>query len=110
MAEKIEKLVCNFIGDFKVGDNLVRNADALCKLSTSNEKGIFNKLIVVQAGSIVEAALGEIIHRAQKFTQEGVPNISQDDLAAIRNKTVEPFNNIIQVMEKYNILKGLGIG
>jgi hypothetical protein len=23
--------VCRFIGDFKVGDNLVRNADALCQ-------------------------------------------------------------------------------
>ncbi len=108
MAAKIEKIVCKFIGDFKVGDNLVRNADALRRLSTTNEKGAFNKLIVIQAGSIVEAALGEIIYRAQNFIKEGVPNISKEDREAIANKTVELFNNIIQVMESYKILKGLG--
>jgi hypothetical protein len=46
MTAKIEKIVCKFIGDFKVGDNLVRNADALCKLSDANENGVFNKLMV----------------------------------------------------------------
>ena len=38
MAAQTEKIVCKFIGDFKVGDNLILNADALCKLSASNEK------------------------------------------------------------------------
>jgi hypothetical protein len=71
---------------------------------------MFNKLMVIQAGSIVEAALGEIIYRAQNFTKEGVPNISKEDRDAIANKTVELFNNIIKVMEKYKILKGLGDG
>jgi hypothetical protein len=52
--------------DFKVGDNLVRNADALCELSDCNENGTFNKLMVIQAGSIVEAALHEIMYRAQQ--------------------------------------------
>lgn len=46
-----ETLTCNFIGDFKVGDNVVSNAASLCKLVASNEGEIFNKLIVVQAGS-----------------------------------------------------------
>jgi hypothetical protein len=110
MAAKIEKIVCKFIGDFKVGDNLVRNADALCKLSAANEKGMFNKLMVIQAGSIVEAALHEIIYRAQNFTKEGVPNISKEDRDELASKTVELFNNIINVMLKYEILKGLGDG
>jgi hypothetical protein len=56
MSGTIEQLVCRFVGDFKVGDNLVRNANALCKLS-ANAEGVFDKLMVVQAGSIVEAAL-----------------------------------------------------
>jgi hypothetical protein len=105
-----ERIVCIFIGNFKVGDNLVRNADALCKMSKLNENGVFNKLMVVQAGSIVETALGEIIYRAQNFTKEGVPNISKEDQTEIVNKTVELFNTIIQVMEKYKILEGLGDG
>jgi hypothetical protein len=110
MTAEIEKLVCKFIGDFKVGDNLVLNADALCKLSTSNETGVFNKLMVIQTGSIVEAALGEIIYRAKTFTREGVPNISKRDRTAIASTKVEQFNSIIQVMGKYGILKGLDDG
>jgi hypothetical protein len=27
MTEEIDQVVCRFIGDFKVGDNLVRNAN-----------------------------------------------------------------------------------
>jgi hypothetical protein len=50
-ATVAETITCNFIGDFKVGDNLLRNADALCRLSSCNEEGTFNKLMVVQAGS-----------------------------------------------------------
>jgi hypothetical protein len=110
MAAKIEKIVCKFIGDFKVGDNLVRNADALCKLSAANENAVFNKLMVAQAGSIVEASLHQIIYRAQHFTKEGVPNISKADRDELATKTVELFNTIIQMMQKYDILKGLGAG
>jgi hypothetical protein len=31
MPNKTEEIPCNFVGDFKVGDNLVLNADLLCK-------------------------------------------------------------------------------
>jgi hypothetical protein len=48
-------ITCNFIGEFKVGDNITRNAASLCKLGETNEGEAFNKLIVVQAGSIIEA-------------------------------------------------------
>ncbi|KQZ22926.1 hypothetical protein ASD50_20975 [Mesorhizobium sp. Root552] len=110
MASKIETIICGFIGDFKVGDNLVRNADALCRLSEANVKGLLNKLIVIQAGSITEAALDQIIYRAQNFNREGVPNISEADRKAIEATTVERFNNILQTMQKYKILDGLGGG
>jgi hypothetical protein len=108
MAAIVTKITCKFIGDFKVGDNLVLNADALCKLSNGNEKGAFNKLMVIQAGSIVEAALNEIVYRAKTFTKEGVPNISKEDRDEIATKTVEKFSVIIDVMKKYKILDGLG--
>ena len=61
MTEKTEKIVCKFVGDFDVADNILRNAEALCKLNDGNKGGIFNKLMVIQAGSIVEAALAEIV-------------------------------------------------
>jgi hypothetical protein len=110
MAAKIEKILCKFIGDFKVGDNLVRNADALCKLSAANENGLFNKLMVIQAGSIVEASLNEIIYRAQNFNKEKVTNIAEADRKAIAAKDIDKFNTIIDVMKRYKILDGLGAG
>lgn len=110
MAAKIEKIVCKFIGDFKVGDNLLLNADALCKLSAGNENGAFNKLMVIQAGSIIEASLNEIIYRTQNFNKEKVVNISEADRKEIAAKRIDKFNTIIDVMKKYKILDGLGAG
>ena len=67
MAAEIETIRCNFVGDFKVGDNILVNGNALCRLSTTNENNTFNKLMVVQAGSIVEAALDQIIYRVRNL-------------------------------------------
>ncbi|APG09491.1 hypothetical protein BKD09_14200 [Bradyrhizobium japonicum] len=76
----IETIKCNFIGDFKVGDNILVNGKALCRLSSANESNTFNKLMAVQAGSIVEAALDQIIYRAKNYTTAGVPNIPAEAL------------------------------
>jgi hypothetical protein len=108
MVAAVEKITCNFIGDFKVGDNILANAEALCRLSATNEKGVFNKLMVVQAGSIVEAALDQIIYRAQNYTKEGVPNIPDDELKKIRDTTINRFNNIIEAMKARKLLDGIG--
>jgi hypothetical protein len=64
--------------------------------------------MVVQAGSIVEAALDQIIYRAQNFTKEGVPNIPDDELKKIQGTEIELFNNIIQAAQAHNFLDGLG--
>jgi len=108
MAEDIETVRCNFIGDFKVGDNIVANGKALCRLGATNENNTFNKLMVVQAGSIVEAALDQIIYRARNYTKEGVPNIPADDLKKIRATEIERFNNIIEAMKTHKLLDGRG--
>ncbi|QRM38745.1 hypothetical protein F3X89_13370 [Rhizobium rhizogenes] len=98
----------NFIGDFKVGDNLVYNADVLRSVCEHNGDGSLNKLVVVQVGSILEAALGQIIYRAQNFNREGVPNIAEADRQEIEGKKVDKLNNIIDVMRKYELLNALG--
>lgn len=103
---KTETILCRFIGDFKVGDNMAYNADLLCRLV--EQGSTFNKLIVLQAGAITEAALSQIIYRAQNFTREGVPNISEQDRAQIEGKQVERFKAIIDVMKKYKILDAAG--
>jgi hypothetical protein len=108
MPFRSEKIPCNFAGDFKVGDNLVFNCNLLRELNEVNKGGMFNKPIVLQIGSMLEAALGEIIYRAQYFNREGVPNISEADRLAIANKTIDKFNSIIDVMKKYKVLDALG--
>lgn len=105
---KTEKIPCNFVGDFKVGDNLVFNAGLLCKLTTANDGSVFNKLIVIQAGSIVEAALDQIIYRAQNYNREGVPNLSEAYRSEIETKKIEKFAVIIDVLKKYGVLDALG--
>jgi hypothetical protein len=87
MPIKIEQIPCNFVGEFKVGDNLVYNAGLLCALTQANEGGTFNKLIVLQVGAILEAALAQIIYGAQNYNREGVPNISEADQFEIQGKT-----------------------
>ena len=59
MPQKTEEIPCNFVGQFKVGDNLVYNADVLCKLVENNDEGSFNKLVVLQVGAILEASLAQ---------------------------------------------------
>jgi hypothetical protein len=108
MEDELEIIKCNFIGDFKVGDNILLNGNALCRLSATNENNTFNKLMVVQAGSIVEAALDQIIYRIRNHTREGVPNIPVEDLYKIRGTKIERFNNIIQAMKTHKLLDDLG--
>ena len=103
-----EVIPSNFVGDFKVGDNLVLNAALLCELAAVNDAGRFNKLIVVQLGSLVEAALAQIIYRAQNFSREGVPKILEADRLEIEGKKIEKFKSIIEVLRKYKVLDSLG--
>jgi hypothetical protein len=70
---------CNFVGEFKVGDNLRYNCRILGAMAAANADGVLNKMIVLQVGAILEAALIQIIYRAQSFSREGVPNITEVD-------------------------------
>ena len=107
MPVKLHKLNSGFVGRFSVGDNIVYNAAILCKLAEANTDCLLNKMIVIQVGSILEAALSEIIFRAKSYTVEGVPNISKDDQLKIQGKIVDKFNTIIDVLKGHNVLDGL---
>lgn len=108
--DEIVEISSNFIGNFKVGDNLVYNANILCALRDANTDGDLNKMIVMQVGSILEAALGQIIYRAQNFKREGVSHIVEADRKEMEGKQVDKFNNVIDVMKKYKLLNDLGDG
>jgi len=82
-------LPSNFVGDFKVGDNIVYNCSVIVELVSKNEDGYFNKMIVVQAAAILEACMSEIIYRAKNFTAEGVPPIDQKTISDIQSKKID---------------------
>jgi hypothetical protein len=105
---KCKSIECNFVGSFKVGDNIGYNIDILRDLVTKNDKECFNKLIVLQAGSILEAALSQIIFRAQHYNKEGVPNIEEKDRLEIEAKNIDKFASVIDVLAKYKVLDALG--
>jgi hypothetical protein len=106
-TERVE-VPCNFVGRFKVGDNLVFNTTLLCELVELNPTGAFNKQIVMQVGSILEAALAEVIWRAQNFNREGVPNIPEADRQEIEGKRVDKFNSVIDVLRRHHVLDAIG--
>jgi len=103
----IEDVPCNFVGSFKVGDNLVFNSNLLCNLVDANADGSFNKPIVLQVGAMLEACLSQIIYRAQNYNREGVPNISETDRQEIEGKKVDKFAAVIDVLKKYRVLDAL---
>lgn len=108
MPDTVE-ISASFAGDFKVGDNIVSNAHTLCELVAAKNDA-FNKVIVIQCGSLVEACLGEIIYRAMRFTREGLPSISKQHQAAIANEKNDTFYQLIDVFKTHSLLDKLGAG
>ena len=110
MQFEFEYLPCNVWGKFKHGDNACYNAEILNALVKNNDNGRFNKLIVIQAASLIEVATYQIFWRAAHHTVEGVPHVSEKDQTEIVNKELEKFAIIIDNLKKYKILDGLWVG
>ena len=95
---------CNFVGEFKVGDNLSHNSLILEALVESNRDGNLNKPIVLQVSSMLEACLQQIVYRAQNFNREGVPKMSEADQKSIAGKRIDKFALVIDILRKYEVL------
>lgn len=108
MPLQFERVETDFVACFKVGDNLRYNATNLFDLVEAHGEASFEKLIVLQVASLLEAALAQIIYRAQHNVREGVPNMSEKDRREIEDKKVDKFNSIIDVLRKYKVLDDLG--
>lgn len=106
MAISYKDFRFNFFANFKHGDNAVHNSRVLSRLVETNEDGIFNKLIVVQAAALIELCALQIFDRVNRHTNEGVPSITAEDLQDIRVKTINKFKTIIDNLAKYEMLKG----
>ena len=100
----------NFIGDFKLGDNIVYNLSVLNSLYSAqnvaphSEKKYFAKPIVVVIASICEAVLHDFYGKVMGFVQEGVPGMSNEELEELRRKSVDDFSKYISVARSRKLL------
>ena len=102
VKNKQMKYSSGFIGDFKLGDNIVHNLAILRELYATQSSGpattanLLRKPIIVWIGTIAEAILYDLyVVKISKFTSEGVPNIPSDVLEEIRDKTIDEFAKYI---------------
>ncbi len=94
-----------FIGDFKLGDNIVFNLSVLKSLyelranGSAVHKRHLQKPITLLNISIIEALLYDFHLRLTTFTREAI-SISQDVLDAIRSKKIDEFEKYIASAKK----------
>ncbi len=99
----------NFIGSYKVGDNINHNTKILIYLyrqydrASTNEKRYLCKPIIIFISSIIEAVLHDFYYRVNKFTIEGVRNIATDIINEIRGKEINAFQKYLDNSRKHNI-------
>ena len=102
----------NFIGSFKLGDNIVYNLEILSEFYSNQNSGnvrqqkLMRKPIIVLIASIAEAILFDLYLRIENFTREGVPNIPEAVLEEIRTKTLDQFAKYIDNSKSKNLLVG----
>ena len=97
----------DFIGDFKLGDNLNHNLRILSSLysaqqeAAEDEREILCKPIIVFLASICEAVLGDLHMRIREFTQEGVSNVDKAVCDHVRAKKIDEFGKYIDSVKKH---------
>jgi hypothetical protein len=91
-----------FIGNFKLGDNIVHNLRILGALylhQNSNDEShaeLLRKPIIIFIASIAEAILYDFyIVRIKTHTREGLPKISKKDQLLVAEKTIDEFAKYI---------------
>ena len=98
----------SFVGDFKLGDNIVYNLKILKTLSeqraaaADNQKNHYNKPITLICVSIIEAAIHDFLCRAKYLTLEGVPSLAKDIITYLREKDIDRFAGYIDQLKKIN--------
>jgi hypothetical protein len=101
----------NFIGNFKIGDNINSNLDTLNFLyeiysqSDQNKKGLLRKPIILILTGITEAILYDFYHRIKLFTLEGVKNLTTQAIAAARDGRYDDFGKCIALARANNLFK-----
>lgn len=112
----MQKINCNFIGDFKLGDNINYNFSCLRVLYSSQDSmrmnnedsSLFCKPITLIIVSIIEALLYDLFSRITNNTREGVRNIAEQVLNDVRSKTIDQLETYIAAARKHDLLGATG--
>lgn len=101
-----------FIGDFKTGDNINYNLKLLELLyrifsrSSSSEKQLLYKPIIILIISVIEAVLHDFHKRISLFTLEGVQNLASKIINYIRLKAdnIDELSKYIDSARKHDLM------
>jgi hypothetical protein len=103
----------NFIGDFKLGDNINHTLRVLLLLyrsqrtNSGSDAEAFCKPIIIFIASICEAILYDLLCvRIKYHTREGVRDIAKNVADCIRRKNLDKFGKYIDNVKKYYLLDG----
>ena len=99
----------NFIGSFKLGDNINYNLNVLKALYDLSDQideikgNLIHKPIIILNISIIEAILYDLHHRIKEYTTEGVVNVRPSVIDYIRGKELDKFEKYIISARKLNL-------
>ncbi len=111
LGKKMITISSNFIGSFKLGDNICYNLECLRLLeeqynADKTEHRSLIKPIVISIASVAEAVLYDFYSRMRVFTSEGVASVPDVVLAEVRAKHIDEFAKYIDHAKKRKILRG----
>jgi hypothetical protein len=102
------KIRANFVGSFKVGDNINHNLRVLTLLYSyfenvdNNKKRLLCKPIILIIISIIEAVLHDFHGRIRAYTKEGVSTLAEDVINYIRGKHIDELEKYIMSAKKHD--------
>lgn len=99
-----------FIGNFKLGDNIIHNLKILAYLYQRQadkhdpDAWLLRKPAIIILGSICEAILYDLHVRMKTYTTEGVRGIGNTVLSYVRGKQLDKFEHYILSAKKHSLL------
>lgn len=100
----------NFIGNFKIGDNIAYNCDILSLLyenfdgTDGDGKVLLCKPIIILLVSIIDATLYDFDLRINEHVREGIRGLEDAKLEVIREENSYGFENLIRIASKFDLL------
>lgn len=99
----------NFVGSFKLGDNISYNCRVLCTLyrlraaGDAQTKRHLQKLITILNVSIIDAVLHDFYSRVRTHTREGVANVAAAVIAEWRGTAIDRLERFITQAKKHDL-------